>query len=210
MRFKSTVVNAIFLSVFPLCAFAAETAQKGEDNAEKPAASIATSSRPALASDNPSFPARKIRIAYVDLARIGNESEMGKEFKREIKEKQEKLQQQIEKRKKELERQKKAIEAKLPALTTAEREAKGREFQKKVEEFQKFAMNTEKGLLNFQEELSRSMFAEVEKVSAEYGRSKGFAVVMVKQELLYVSGDVDAIDITQDVNLTMNAGVKKQ
>lgn len=154
--------------------------------------------------------AQKIRLGYVDVTKISSESDLGKQYKSEAKQKQQKFQGQIENRRKQLDKQKSAIEAKIASLTQAQREAKGKEFQKKVEDFQKFGLNAEKELISFQEQLSKSMFEQVEKAAVEYGKSQGLAMVLVKQEMLYLSGEVDTTDVTEGVIKIMNGNGKKK
>jgi len=139
------------------------------------------------------------RMGHVDLARIAAESETGKAGQTEMLDLKKKLQGQLEAKRKQLEKQKAAIEAKLKTFTAAQREAKGREFQKKVEEFQKFGMNAEKELQAKQEEFSEKLFKAIEQASAELGKAKGLALVVIKRELLYLGTGVDAQDVTDDV-----------
>jgi len=142
---------------------------------------------------------QSVRLGHVDLARIAAESETGKTGQSQLADLKKKLQGQIESKRKQLEKQKDAIEAKLKTLTPQQREAKAKEFQKKVEEFQKFGINAEKQLQNKQEEYSDKLFKVIEKASAELGKAKGLAIVVVKRELLYLGSGVDAQDVTDEV-----------
>ena len=140
-----------------------------------------------------------MRIGHVDLARIAAESETGKAGQTQFAVLKKKLQGQLESKRKQLEKQKAAIEAKLKTLTPPQREAKAKEFQKKVEEFQKFGMNAEKELQAKQEEFSAGLFKAIEQASADLGKTKGLALVVVKRELLYLGSGVDAQDVTDEV-----------
>jgi outer membrane protein len=142
---------------------------------------------------------QSVRLGHVDLARIAAESETGKAGQSQLADLKKKLQGQIESKRKQLEKQKDAIEAKLKTLTPQQREAKAKEFQKKVEEFQKFGINAEKQLQAKQEEFSDKLFKVIEQASAELGKAKGLAIVVVKRELLYLGSGVDAQDVTDDV-----------
>ncbi|MBC8019015.1 MAG: OmpH family outer membrane protein [Verrucomicrobia bacterium] len=138
-------------------------------------------------------------LGHVDLARIAAESETGKAGQAQIGDLKKKLQGQLETKRKQLDKQKVAIEAKLKTFTAAQREAKGKEFQKKVEEFQKFGLNAEKELQARQEEFGDKLFKAIEQASAELGKAKGLALVVIKRELLYLSNVVDAQDVTDEV-----------
>ena len=135
----------------------------------------------------------------MDLARIAAESETGKAGQAQMIDLKKKLQSQIESKRKQLEKQKVAIEAKFKTFTNEQREAKGKEFQKKVEEFQKFGLNAEKELQARQEEFSGKLFKAIEQASAELGKAKGLALVVIKRELLYLGSGVDAQDVTDEV-----------
>jgi outer membrane protein len=157
---------------------------------------------PATAAEKPAEAAvtqPSTHLGHVDLARVAAESETGKAGQAQFADLKKKLQGQIESKRKQLEKQKAAIEAKLKTYTAEQRESKAKEFQKKVEEFQKFGMNAEKELQAKQEEFSEKLFKSIEQASAELGKAKGLALVVVKRELLYLSSGVDAQDVTDDV-----------
>jgi outer membrane protein len=195
-----------FLLVTLLCCSCAISAGAAEPAAEKP--SQAPSPSPA-APQTVAPPAQKpaegaaaqqsMRLGHVDLARIAAESETGKAAQAQFAELKKKLQGQIEAKRKQLEKQKAAIEAKLKSYTADQREAKGREFQKKVEEFQKFGQNAEKELQAKQADFSEKLFKAIEQASADLGKAKGLALVVVKRELLYLDSGVDAQDVTDEI-----------
>jgi len=139
------------------------------------------------------------RLGHVDLARVAAESETGKAGQAQIGDLKKKLQGQIEAKRKQLDKQKTAIEAKFKTFTNEQREAKAREFQKKVEEFQKFGLKAEKELQSRQEEFSDKLFKAIEQASADLGKAKGLALVVIKRELLYLGSGVDAEDVTDEV-----------
>lgn len=149
-------------------------------------------------------------FGHVDVARIATESATSKAGQAQVAELKNKLQKQIEAKKKQLEKQKSAIEAKLKTMTPQQREAKAKEFQKKVEELQKFIVNAEKDLQARQEELSEKLFKAVEQASAELGKAKGLALVIVKRELLYLGSGVDAQDVTDGVITLMDGKEPKK
>jgi outer membrane protein len=140
-----------------------------------------------------------MHLGHVDVARIAAESETGKAGQKQMLDLKNKLQGQLESKRKQLDKQKAAIEAKLKTFTAAQREAKAKEFQKKVEEFQKFGMNAEKELQSRQEEFSDKLFKAIEQASAELGKAKGLALVVIKRELLYLGSGVDAQDVTDEI-----------
>lgn len=150
------------------------------------------------------------KLGYVDIVRIGSDSERGKALKSLLTARKDALQKKIDGRKKQIEKLKTSIESKLPGMTPQQREAKSKEFQKKLEEFQKFVRSSEEELYTLQEKETTALFADVEKTAVDYGKANDFAVIVVKKELLYVGTAVDAQDVTDALIKALNsAGAKK-
>jgi len=140
-----------------------------------------------------------MRLGHVDLSRINSESEAGKSLQAKLMEKKGKLQTQIDTKRKQLDKLKAAIEAKIQSLTPQQREAKAKEFQKKVEEFQKVAQNSEKEMQDLQQELVKNLYDKIERVCTEYGKANGFALIVIKRDLLYLSSGVEVQDVTDSI-----------
>ncbi len=85
-----------------------------------------------------------LKLGYVDIARVGAESSLGKASAAQAKQKQEKFQAQLQAKRKQLDKQKAALEAQFPTLNPTQKEAKAQEFQKKVEIFEKLGNGAEK------------------------------------------------------------------
>lgn len=150
------------------------------------------------------------RIGYVDIAKIGAESERGKALRSLLTERKEKLQGKIDGKKKQIEKLKTSIEAKIATMTPQQREAKSKEFQKKLEEFQKFAQAAEQEFFSLQEKETRALYETIEQSAVEHGKTNGFAAIVVKKELLYVGSSVDAQDVTDALIKTMNQGADQK
>lgn len=171
-----------------------------------PVASTLQPSQPPTAAATPAHP----RIGYVDLIRLGNESEPGKAGKTRLTERQKKFQSQLEAKRKQLDKQRAAIEAKLSSLSPQQREAKSKEFGKKVEEFQTFGRNAEDQLQELQQELSRGLYEKVEQAANDYGKASGLTAIIVKRELLYAASGVDVKDVTDEVIKLLNEKGQKK
>lgn len=154
---------------------------------------------PAQKTAEPAVTQQPTRLGYVDISRIATESETSKAGQAELGVLKKKLQGQVEAKQKQLGKQEEEIKAKLNTYTAKQREAKVKEFQKKLEAFQKFGLNAEKQLQDKQAEFSKKIFKAVEQASSELGKAKGLALVVIKRELLYLSGGVDAEDVTDEV-----------
>jgi outer membrane protein len=154
---------------------------------------------PAQKTAEPAATQQPTRLGYVDISRIATESETSKAGQAELDVLKKKLQGQIEDKQKQLGKQEADIKAKLNTYTAKQREAKIKEFQKKLEALQKFGQNAEKQLQDKQAEFSEKIFKAVEQASADLGKAKGLALVVIKRELLYLGSGVDAQDVTDEV-----------
>lgn len=153
---------------------------------------------------------QQLKLGYVDIARVGAESSLGKASAAQAKQKQEKFQAQLQAKRKQLDKQKAALEAQFPTLNPTQKEAKAKEFQKKVESFQKFGMGAEKELQTLQEDLGKAFNEAIEQAAMEYGKSNGLALVVVKREMLYLSSEVDVQDVSEGIIKLMNGKWSKK
>lgn len=213
-RTSRKILIALIVTALPAMAGAADTAPVPATLQPPPLLQPAVPANPAVPpilqkpSETPK--PNSTRIGYVDIARIGNESNLGKDSRAKSKTKQEKFQSQIQAKRKQLDKQKAAIEAKFATLSPQQKESKARDFQKKVEEFQKFGLNAEKELQEMQENLSKTLFDAVEQAAAEYGKANGLSLVVIKRELLYLASGVDAQDVTEGLIKLMNEKSRKK
>ena len=205
-------MHTIFKELLIACFFAVPSlvfaAEKPVDVTVAPP--LSTLSTPAEAVLKPAATVQSPRIGYVDIARIGTESERGKVLKAQLTETKDKLQGKIESKKKQLDKLKSSIEAKIATMTPQQREAKTKEFQKKLEELQKFAQTSEEELIALQNKGSRSFYEAVEQAAVEHGKANGFTAIVVKKELLYVGNAVDAQDVTGVLINALNQGDQKK
>lgn len=169
-----------------------------------------TVAAPAEAAPKAVAAIQPVRVGYVDIIRISTESEQGKALKTLLTAKKDELQGKISSRQKQIEKLKTSIEAKLSTMTQKQRDAKAKEFQKKVEEFQKFAQGTEEEFLALQDKESKTLFEAIEQAAGAHGKASGFAAIVIKKELLYVGGSVEAVDVTDALIKALNQGVQKK
>lgn len=209
---KKSLLLAMIIAL-PTLLNAAESLPAAETKsaAPAPAAAIAPQTTSIAAKPSEAAPIRQSpKLGYVDITRIGGDSDRGKALKALLTNKKESLQTKIDSRKKQIEKLKASIESKLSGMTPQQREAKSKEFQKKLDDFQKFARNSEEEFYKLQEKETKALFEDVERVAAEYGQTNNFAAIVVKKELLYVGNAVDAQDVTDALIKSLNsAGQKK-
>jgi outer membrane protein len=145
-----------------------------------------------------------VLVGLVDIFRVSAESDPGKAGQSKLAEKKKKLQSQAEAKRKQLDKLKESIEAQISTLPPGQREAKSKEFRKKVEEFQKFGQNAENELQKLQQELSRTLYEKIEKAATEYAKSNNLSLVIVKRDLLFQSGGVIPMDVTEGIVKLIN------
>ena len=202
-NFKRALIACLI--ALPSLAFAADNAAEVKPPTPAPTAVSA----PAEAASKPAAAAQNARIGYVDIARIGTESEPGKALRIRLTSTKDKLQSKIEGKKKAIDKLKASIEAKIATMTPKQREAKSKEFQKKLEELQKFAQAAEEEFLTLQEKETKTLYEAIEKAAVEHGKANGYAAIVVKKELLYVGSSVDAQDVTDALIKALNQTEKK-
>lgn len=201
--FKRTLIACLI--ALPSLAFAADNAVEVKTpNPEQ------TVSAPAEAAAKPAAAAQNARIGYVDITRIGTESEPGKALRIRLVARKDKLQSQINGKKKAIDKLKASIEAKIATMTPKQREAKSKEFQKKLEELQKFAQSAEEEFGTLQEKETRTLYEAIEQAAVEHGKANGYAAIVVKKELLYIGSSVDAQDVTDALIKALNQTDKKE
>jgi len=191
------------LAVTALLAGPAFAADSAAAPAKAPAPVFSTHSSAQTAAATPAPAAAK--VGYVDLTRVATESKTGKAAKAELLAKSEKLRAKVAAKQNQLEKQKKEIEAKLPTMSQQQRTAKGKEFQKKVEEYQKLLRNTEAEMQGAEEKVKGTVLKEIVDAATDYGKRNGFAAVVAKEQILYLSDSVVTEDITDKVTKAIDA-----
>lgn len=186
----------------------------------KPAAAAETPQKSPTAASTESKPSdaaaarQTTRIGFVDILRILNETERGKSVKAKLKGMKDKLQARIDAKRKQLEKLRASLEAKMPTLSPEQREPKAKEFQKelqkKAEEFQKFGKQLEEEFYTTQGKESKGLDDATEQAAVAYGKANGFAVIVVKKELLYVGDNIDAQDVTDALIKAMDEAARKK
>ncbi len=150
------------------------------------------------------------RIGFVDIVRIGTESERGKALRTMLSAKKDKLQSTFESKKKQLDKLKASIEATIAKLTPQQREAKSKEFQKKLEDLQKLAQTSEGDFIALQEKETTSLFEAIEQSAVAHGKANAFSAIIIKKDLLYASTAVDAQDVTDALIKALNQSDQKK
>lgn len=205
-QLNSAVVLIVALLTLPCGTWAEEKAAP----VAAPTAAPAIQVQPATENTRPvvMLPTKaelgRIRLGYIDVARIFEESKPGKASKALFRDKADKYEAKAKGKQKQLDKLKATLEAQLPTLPADQRAAKIKDFDKKVDDFRHFAQGVEKEIKALQEELNKNMSTALEKAARTYGEANGFTIIVTKKETLYLSPGVDAQDITDAVLKQVN------
>lgn len=213
---KKLLIAALVVSLPALAAAADPAPEAGA----KPAAAAETPQKSPTAATTESKPSdaaaarQTTRIGFVDMTRIFNETVRGKAVEAKLKGMKDKMQTRVDAKRKQLDKLRASFEAKLPTLSQEQREAKAKEFQKefqkKVEEFQKFGKQLEEDLYTTQEKETKGLYDAIEEAAVAYGKANGFAVIVVKKQLLYVGSNIDAQDVTDTLIKAIDETARKK
>jgi len=142
--------------------------------------------------------AADLKIAYVDIQKAVNESNLGKEAKKTIVKEAEKLHRQLTDKQKELQTMKESYDKQALMLTPDARATKEKEIQNKFREFQRWQEDAQNELNQKRTDAERSLYVGLQKVIQKLGADEGYTFILERNEniVLYAS---KAIDITDRV-----------
>src|ERR1039457_6436093 len=135
------------------------------------------------------------KIGYIDMQRAINTSESGKEAKEQLAARLKKYQDEINLRQDDLKRMKEELEKQGMLLSDTARSSKEKDYQQKLKEFQRFTKDAQDELQGKDEEFTRKILGEMEKVILEFGKKNGFTFIFVKNEsMLFADEKADLTD----------------
>jgi outer membrane protein len=147
------------------------------------------------------------KFGIVDIQKVLNLSDAGKEAKEQLAARVKKYQDEINVKQDELKKLKEEIEKQGVLLSEAARGAKEKDYQQKLKEFQRFTKDAQDELQAKDEEFTRRILEEIEKAVQEYGRKNGFTFIFVKNEIMVYSDE--KADVTEPILKALNAQRKK-
>ena len=141
--------------------------------------------------------AAPIKLGYVDLSKIFQESKPAKKADEALQKSRDKFKKQLMDKRKKLEALEKSLQGKASQMNQLEKETKAKEFQAKVIEFQEAGQKAEKELAKQAEEVNRRVQEKIVKTIKEYGEKQGYALIAA--QLLYSDGNHKLTNVTDDV-----------
>jgi outer membrane protein len=136
------------------------------------------------------------KIAYVEMQRVINECNAGKDAKKAITKDAEKFQHLIADKQKELQTMKESLEKQTLMLTPDARANKEKEYQNKLREFQRWGEDTQNELNQKRMEMERNISTALVKVIQKIGADEGYTLILEKNEniVLFASKTIDITD----------------
>jgi outer membrane protein len=152
------------------------------------------------------WPASPMKIGFIDLQRIIESSEKGKEFRERLFQFRKERERTLAARQEELNRMRQDYQQKSFTLSDRARLDKEQELRQKELEFKNLSESYRQEVLMEGRKLQTLMFRELSDLVRELGQKEGFTVILDKDVLLYAS---DSIDITDKVIQLYDAQAKK-
>jgi outer membrane protein len=156
-----------------------------------------------LALASSTFAAGELKLGSVDVQKILNQSDAGKEATRKLDTKARKAVMEMASREKELNQLKTELEKQSVLLAEMERRTKETVYIQRLQEYQQFVEKANKDIQEEKAELTKRIVGDIIKVIQDYGRKKGYFLIVVKNDgMLYLD---DKIDLTDEILQAFNA-----
>ncbi len=143
------------------------------------------------------FSAEGAKIGYVDLQKVLNLSNAGKSAKEQLSEKVKKYQEEINKKQDDLKKLKDVIEKQGAYLSEKAKTDKEKDYQQNLKEFQRMTKDAQEDLQAKDEELTRHILSDIEKVVQDYGRKNNYTIIFVRNESMIYANDKS--DLTDEI-----------
>ncbi len=150
-----------------------------------------------------------VKLGYVDMERVVNESQAGIVARHEFVAYMKKKKAEADKRKKDLMTMKQILQKQGALLSEDVRIQKEQEYQQKVREFQLFLKNMRDDARTKEMEMSKKIIRQVMKIVFSYAKENGYAMIFEKSRsgLLYAA---DSLDLTDTIIKIYNQEYSKK
>lgn len=144
------------------------------------------------------YAAAEVKIGYIDLQKILNESNSGKAAKEKIAKKVQEYEVQIGQQQKDLKSAKDELEKQALLLSDEARSQKERDYQQKLKELQRFTKDIREELRMKDADFTHKILDEIIKIVEKMGAEKGYTAIFEKNESSLVYAD-EKIDLTGEL-----------
>jgi outer membrane protein len=151
--------------------------------------------------------ADSMKIGYVDLQRVLNDTDEGKRVKNKLKGLFKEKQTVLDKRQEELKKLKEDFDKQRVVLNADALKAKEQELQKKFVELQGLYLQLQKEISGKEAEMMQVMLKRTQSILSQIGTAEGFTLILQRGES--VLWGKPHLDITNEVIRKFNAGAGK-
>lgn len=150
--------------------------------------------------------AENSKLGYVDIQKVLNLSNAGKDAKEQLTTKVKRYQEEITRKQEELKKLKDVIEKQGSLLSESAKSAKEKEYQQLLKDLQRLQKDAQDDLQAKDEELTKKIFADIERSVQDYGRKNGYTFIFIRDERMMFADE--KVDLTDQILALVNA-IKK-
>jgi outer membrane protein len=138
----------------------------------------------------------ELKIGFVDLQKIIDNSEKGKQIRNEIQKKADELTRQVKALEEEMKAMKADYDKQANVLTSEAKQEKRDELARKELDYQRFIKDSEAELRKAEKRALQELYQDIGKLISEYGKERNYTAIFERQTIVYVS---ESIDLTNDI-----------
>ena len=159
-----------------------------------------------LALASLAFAADEVKVGSVDVQKILNLSDAGKEARGQLETKARKVEREKNSREVELHTLKAELEKRGVLQSETERSAKETVYEQRLQEYQQFITKAKDEIQAEDSGLTKRIAADIFSLVQDYGRKKGYLFIFVKNDsMMYLD---EKIDLTDEILQAFNASKK--
>lgn len=149
------------------------------------------------------FAAEGGKLGYVDIQKVLNLSNAGKDAKEQLTVKVKKYQEEITRKQEELKKLKDVLEKQGSLLSESAKSSREKEYQQQLKDLQRLQKDAQDDLQAKDEELTKKIFGDIERSVQDYGRKNGYAFIFIRNDSMLFADD--KADLTDQILALVNA-----
>jgi outer membrane protein len=143
------------------------------------------------------------KMGYVDIQKVLNQSDAGKRAKEQLTVKVKKYQEDIGRKQEEVKRLKDVLERQGQLLSESAKSAKEKEYQQLLKDLQRMQKDAQDDLQSKDEELTKRILGDIEKIVNNYGRKNGYSFIFIRNDSMIYADE--KADLTDQILAQLNA-----
>lgn len=147
------------------------------------------------------------KIAVVDMNRVLNESNIGKQAMAELQRQKDQVQAEINRRQDEVQKLQNEIRTQGLVLSEAVRQEKETAYRKKLRDVQRFVDDANEEMGIRERDSTQKVLTQVRQVIQQLGREQGYTLITERRDGTYYVGE--GSDLTDEIMRRMNAAGKR-